>query len=76
MSTTVKRINSFFKSAKRADVDKVLSEIILSERQKKVFDMYYLQKHDVGFIADTLNFSYSVIKSELNIIRNKLSKAV
>ena len=76
MSATVKRVNSFFRSANRADVDRILSEVILSERQRKIFDMYYIQKHDVGFIADTLNASYSVIKSEIKEIRLKISRII
>ncbi len=73
MSTKVRQINSFFKQANRSDVDRILDKIILSERQQKVFDMYYIKKQDVGFIADTLNFSYTVIKTEIKTIRDKMS---
>ena len=73
MSAKVRNINTFFKNANRSDVESILDKIILSERQQKVFDMYYIKKQDVGFIADTLNFSYSVIKTEIKTIRDKMS---
>lgn len=76
MSTTVRKVNAFFRKAKKADIDKVLGEVVLSARQKKVFDMYYIQKHDVGFIADTLNISYSVIKSEILAVRQKIFQTI
>ena len=72
MSDKVKAINSFFRSASRKDVDRIMAEMILSDRQRNVFDMYYIRRLDAGFIADTLNVSYSVIKAELNAIRNKV----
>ena len=68
----VRLVNSFFKTAGKKDVDNVMSEILLSDRQKNVFDMYYIRKLNAGFIADTLNVSYSVIKTEINSIRNKV----
>ena len=72
MSLSVRRINQFFKTATRADIDGIRSAIILSERQEKIFDMYYIRRNDLGFIADTLCISYPVAKHELNAIRAKI----
>ncbi len=69
---SVKTVNEFFRSATKADVDSVLEKILLSERQSKIFQMYYIQKKDVGFIADSLFVSSAVIYREIKCIRNKI----
>lgn len=73
MFTTVRKINQYFRKATRADVNTLLSAIILSDRQLKVFDMFYIKKYNIGYIADTLCVSQTVICEELKTIRNKIS---
>ena len=68
----VKEINNYFKTATRADVNELLGKIILSDRQTRIFEMFYLKDMNIGFIADTLNCSQSVISNELNEIRCKI----
>lgn len=43
MSDT-KEMNVFLKNATRQEVDSAVSEIILTERQKKVFNLYFINK--------------------------------
>jgi len=74
MSAIIKRINEFFKRAVKKDVDKITSEIILSERQEKIFDMFYIKKQNIDFIADTLGICKMVVNNELKIIREKITK--
>lgn len=69
----VRTINAYFKIATRADVNELLSKIILSERQTRIFEMFYLKRQNIGFIADTLGFSERVISEELETIRHKIS---
>ena len=76
MSATVIRINSFFKHATRADVNELLTKIILSERQTRIFEMFYLKRQNIGYIADTLYISQRVVCEELNIIREKIQRAI
>ena len=76
MSDTVKRINAYFRDAVKSDIDRIKENAVFSERQERVFEMYYLKKNDIGFIADTLGTSYSVIKSEIKIIRRKISQII
>lgn len=73
MSQVVK-INNFFKTAVKNDVEEVRGKIILSERQEFIFDHYYLKKQNVNFIADSLFISPEVINRELRIIRGKIAK--
>jgi len=68
----IKEINNYFKTATRADVNDLLSKIILSERQTRVFEYFYIKDMNIGFIADTLGCSPSVISNELNEIRCKI----
>ena len=69
----IKKINQWFKTATREDVNNLLGKIILSERQTRIFEMFYLKRQTIGFIADTLNCSPTVISEELNVIRSKIS---
>ena len=72
----VQTVNAYFKIATRADVNNLLSKIILSERQQRIFEMFYLKRQNIGFIADTLGFSERVISEELDIIRRKISAII
>ena len=72
----IKEINKYFKTATRADVNDLLSKIILSERQTRIFEYFYIKDMNIGFIADTLGFSERVISEELNIIREKISAII
>ena len=73
---TVKKINQWFRTATRADVNDLLSKIILSERQTRIFEMFYIKRQNIGFIADTLGFSERVICEELFMIRDKISAVI
>jgi predicted DNA-binding protein YlxM (UPF0122 family) len=76
MNCTVRQINQWFKTATRADVNDLLSKIVLSERQTRIFEMFYLKRQNIGFIADTLGFSERVISEELETIREKIKKGL
>ena len=76
MSKDVRRVNAFFRDALKSDVESVKGIILLSERQEKIFDMYYVKKQDVGFIADTLNVCNVVISTELKRIRDKVVRVI
>ena len=72
MSSEAKAVNRYFKTAIKSDVDKIKSEIILSDRQDTIFTMYYIQRKDRCFIADTLCISPTVVDRELKQIRDKI----
>lgn len=74
MSQLVKQINNFFRNAVKSDLDQVKEELLLSDRQDKIFHMYYIRRLDINFIADELGVCPLVISNELKIIRKKLSK--
>lgn len=72
MSETIKKINSFFKDIDRKRLNFIQSKILLTERQEKIFDMFYIKDQNIDFIADTLFVSAMTINHELKIIRKKL----
>lgn len=76
MSEAVKLINEFFRNAVKKDVDNVKLELMLSDRQKDVFERFYVRRQDIGFIADTLGVCPMVVNNELKSIRKKLIKII
>ena len=72
MHIIVRRINHWFSKATREDVNNLLSKIILSERQTRIFEMFYLKRQTIGYIADYLGTSQPVICRELSVIRDKI----
>lgn len=76
MSKDIKRINTFFRTALKDDVDSLRERIILSQRQERIFDMFYVKKNDIGFIADSLNVCVSVVNDELRLIRWKILRVI
>lgn len=74
MSATVLVINKFFRFATKSDIDKLLENMILTERQNRIFEMFYIKKQGRGFTADTLFISESEVSKELRLIRSKMLK--
>lgn len=74
MSKIIKKINDFFRNAIKKDVDKINNELVLSERQQKIFEMFYIKKQNIDFIADSLCVCKIVVNNELKIIRIKIVK--
>ena len=65
MSKIIKKINDFFRNAIKKDVDKINNELVLSERQQKIFEMFYIKKQNIDFIADSLCVCKMVVNNEL-----------
>ena len=72
MSDSVKKVNLFLKNSSKKEINKILDEMILSERQEKIFQMFYLKKNCVGFIADSLYVSADTVYKELAVRRSKM----
>lgn len=76
MSQLVRQINSFFRTAIKSDIEDLHEELLLSDRQEKIFRMYYIRRLDLDFIASELGVSSVVINKELKTIRKKLAKSL
>ena len=72
----VVEINEWFRYATRADVNDLLSKIILTERQTRIFEWFYIKDMNIGFIADSLYVSQTVVNEELKVIREKIKRAM
>ncbi len=72
MSAESRKINEFFRNARKSEVDKILSDIIFTDRQNEIFIKFYIKKNDINFIADSLSTSSDTVNKELRKIRMKL----
>ena len=76
MSKDSIKVNAYFKAAVKRDVDFIKDNIILTDRQLQIFEMYYLKKQNIDFIADSLYSSRSAVCNELKIIRDRIMKLI
>ena len=44
MSATVRKINKWFENANRYDINIMLEKIVLSDRQTRIFEMFYIKR--------------------------------
>ena len=72
MSTQSKAVNAFFRDAILRDVDGLADELLLSDRQKRIYEMFYIRRLDTCFIADTVGCCQRVVQKELRTIRRKI----
>lgn len=76
MSEITKKINRFFKTAVKSDVDRIESGVVFTDRQRQIYTMFYLKRQDINFIADTLCVCPDVVNAELRTIRQKMVKVM
>ncbi len=76
MSELSKRINEFFKYATRNEVKQIKDNIYISEHLNLVFEMFYIQKKDIDYIAYYTGYSRGKIEADLRLLRKKLSKLI
>ena len=76
MSEHIKAINSFFSTALKPEVDLLVEQLMLSDRQTDIFYRFYIRKQDRNFIADELGMSSDSVAKELKKVRKKIVKAL
>lgn len=76
MSEIVRNINALFKTALRSDVDDLLGKLALSDRQTRIFEMFYVQKKDIWMISNEIGVCEAVVNRELKKVRTKIAKAM
>ena len=72
MSTTSKAVNAFFRDALRKDVDGLAYDLLLTKRQEQIYEMFYIQRQDINYIADSIGCCSRVVQKELKTIRKKI----
>ena len=76
MSELSKRVNRFFDTATKSDIVHILENTLMSDHLKAVFEMKYIQEHDINYIAYKTGYSKGKIESDLRKIRKKLSSII
>lgn len=76
MSDLVLRINKFFRVATKNEVNSVIDQLVLTDRQMKILTMFYLQKRSIDYIADEIGFCSNVVDRELQTIRKKIDPLI
>lgn len=74
MSEIVKFIKAELKNLTESERNKIIEDACFSERQEQIFVLKHIRRKSLISIADEINFSESVVKSELRTIRNKIEK--
>lgn len=76
MSETSKQMNRFIEDATKIEIEEILENIILTDHQKEVFEMKYIKRYDVNYIAYKTGYSISKVESDLRKIRKKFVKLI
>lgn len=76
MSEQSKAVNLYFRNALRKDVDGLEYDLLLSARQEQIYNMFYIKKNDINYIADTIGCCPRVVQKELKTIRRKIVDAL
>lgn len=74
MSEITKKINQFFRLATKKEVQEIKDKIYISEHLEQVFTMYYIEKKNIGYIADITGYGVTKINSDLRLIREKINR--
>ena len=76
MSELTKKINQLFRLATRKEVQEIKDKIYISDHLEEVFNLYYIQHKNVGYIADITGYGERKIKADLKLIRDKINKVL
>jgi division protein CdvB (Snf7/Vps24/ESCRT-III family) len=57
-------------------VQELKEQIYLSNHLEEVFDMFYLQRKNINYIADMTGYSRDKVCEDLKLIREKVNKVL
>lgn len=72
--SAIKKVNAIMKYSTRQEMEDLKQDILLTDRQRRIFELRYEQGRPIGFIADSMGLCSRVIDTELHTIRKKISK--
>lgn len=76
MNDKTKRINEFLRLATKQEVQDIKDKIYLTDHQEEVFNMFYLKKKNINYIADMTGYSRDKVCDDLKLIREKINKVM
>lgn len=74
MNGFIKRINEYFQLILKSEFEELTAELMLSDIEKDIFRLRYVDKMNSEDIANALNIKHNEVKNKLFIMRKKLSK--
>lgn len=74
MQGFLRRINEYFQLILKSEFEELTAELMLSDIEKDIFRLRYVDKMNSEDIADALNIKHNEVKNKLFIMRKKLSK--
>lgn len=74
MSELTKKINNFIKYATRTEINEIKDELCLDEHLEQVFNLFYIKRKSIDFIAFETGYSKAKINSDLAVLRRKMAK--
>lgn len=69
-------MNAFFRTAIRRDIDGLVDDLLLSRRQERIYELFYIERMDINYIADTIGCCPRIVQKELRTIRKKIVSAL
>lgn len=76
MSELSKKVNQFFNFTPKSEIEKIKSNLVVSEHLMKVLEMRYMQGKDIDYIAYVTGYSRGKIEADLRKIRKKVEKLI
>jgi predicted DNA-binding protein YlxM (UPF0122 family) len=67
-----KKVNRFFDRAVKRDIEGLEDQLLLTDRQYKIFTLFYLERKDINYISDQVFLSPSSVEKDLRKIRKKI----
>ncbi len=67
-----RKVNRFFRHAVKRDIEGLEEQLLLTDRQYKIYRLFYLEHKDLNFISDCVYISPSAVEKELRLIREKI----
>ncbi len=76
MSELSKKVNEFFNFTPKSEIEKVKSNMVISDHLLQVLEMRYIQGKDIDYIAYKTGYSRGKIEADLRKIRKKIEKLI
>lgn len=74
MSESVRRVNGFFRNAVKRDIEGLHEQLLLTDRQYRIYSLFYIERKDINYISDCVYISPRAVEKELRVIRKKIVK--
>lgn len=67
-------VRRFYDHACKDEVESLEGRLLLTDRQKRIVELYYHRGYDITHVADSIGASSRTVGRELSLIRTKIGK--